>query len=264
LKKHCYDYKESCTLPVCRYWAHPEEKSSSSFFNNLFINLGVTMKSNKQRFLKALVLASAFLGSASVYAADQGNDILAQCQYLPLATNLAMPKKFGTKNTSVCVDIPVTLNKVKVIFNMDTMAVDGKGNANGLKHMFMMGSVMKEEIKKGLIKPEDVSIIGIMHGAALKWATKSAPEQQKKWIEQIFKLKKEGVNIQLEACAAAMNGAGLTKKNLYTYDAEGNPDPAAHGRIYVNQGAFGREVYLQQQGYAYAQEGNQPRLKKSK
>lgn len=222
------------------------------------------MKSNKQRFLKALVLASAFLSSASAFAADKGNDVLDQCQYLPLATNSAMPKKFGAENTSVCVDIPVTLHKAKIFFNMDTMAVDGKGNASGLKHMVMMGSVMKDQIKKGLIKPEDVSIIGIMHGSALKWALKTAPEQQKKWIEQIFKLKKEGVNIQLEACGAAMDGAGVSKKNLYTYDAEGKPDPAAHGRIYVNQGAFGREIYLQQQGYAYAQEGNQPQHEISK
>ena len=145
---------------------------------------------------------------------------------------------------------------------MDTLAVDGKGNANGLKHMMMMGNVMKAQIKKGLIKPENVSIIGIMHGSALKWATKSAPAQQKKLINAIFKLKKAGVNIQLETCAVTMNGAGLTKKDLYTYNAEGKPDPKALGRIYVNQGAFGRELYLQNHGYAYAEEGNDLHSKK--
>lgn len=209
-------------------------------------------------FVGALVfifgICSASVTLASEKPDSNSSGILNQCEYLPLATNLAFPKKFGAKNTSVCVDIPVQLDKAKIVFNMDTPAVDKKGNANGLKHMVMMGFVMKQQIKDGLIKPENVSIIGIVHGSALKWVTKAST--QKKWINAIFKLQGEGVNIHLEACAAAMNGAGLTKKNLYSYTAEGNPDPKAGGRIYVNQGAFGRELYLQNQGYAYAEEGN--------
>ena len=94
-----------------------------------------------------------------------------------------------------------------------------------------------------------------LHGSALPWATKSVPAQQKKLIDAIFKLKQEGVNLQLEVCAAAMNGAGLTKKDLYTYDAEGRPEPKFGSRIYVNQGAFARELYLENQGYAYFEEG---------
>jgi intracellular sulfur oxidation DsrE/DsrF family protein len=203
-------------------------------------------------FIFGLCSASAALASEKLDSNSDG--ILNQCEYLPLATNLAFPKKFGAKNTSICVDIPVKLEKAKIVFNMDTPAVDKKGNANGLKHMVMMGFVMKQQIKHGLIKPENVSIIGIVHGSALKWVTKAST--QKKWINAIFKLQSEGVNIHLEACAAAMNGAGLTKKNLYSYTAKGDPDPKAAGRIYVNQGAFGRELYLQNQGYAYAEEGN--------
>jgi hypothetical protein len=216
-------------------------------------------KSNAKYFFGSLIVLGGLYASTSALAegtaSATGNDILDQCQYLTLATNLTMPKKFGTKNTSVCVDIPVNLEKVKIVFNMDTDSVDGKGNANGLKHMMMLGNVMKDKIQHGLIKPEDVSIIGIMHGSALKWATKAAPKQEKELMNAIFKLKKEGVNIQLETCAVTMNGAGLTKKNLYTYDAEGKPDPKALGRIYVNQGAFGRELYLQNHGYAYVEEG---------
>jgi intracellular sulfur oxidation DsrE/DsrF family protein len=203
-------------------------------------------------FLFSICSANVALASEKLDSNSDG--ILNQCEYLPLATNLAFPKKFGAKNTSVCVDIPVKLEKAKIVFNMDTPAVDKKGNANGLKHMVMMGFVMKQQIKHGLIKPENVSIIGIVHGSALKWVTKAST--QKKWINAIFKLQSEGVNIHLEACAAAMNGAGLTKKNLYSYTAKGDPDPKAAGRIYVNQGAFGRELYLQNQGYAYAEEGN--------
>ena len=209
--------------------------------------------------LGSAILLGMLASSSAAVAADSnnagGNQILDQCQYLPLATNLTFPKKFGVKNTTVCVDIPVHVEKAKMIFNMDTDTVDGKGNSNGLKHMLMMGSVMKDEIAKGLIKPENVDIIGIMHGSALKWLVKPVPPQQKKFIEGIFKLKREGVNIHIEACAAAMNGAHLTKKNLFSYDADGNPDPKAGGRIYVNQGAFARELYLQNHGYAYFEEG---------
>ncbi len=209
--------------------------------------------------LGSAILLGMLASSSAAVAADSNNagenQILDQCQYLPLATNLTFPKKFGVKNTTVCVDIPVHVEKAKMIFNMDTDTVDGKGNSNGLKHMLMMGSVMKDEIAKGLIKPENVDIIGIMHGSALKWLVKPVPPQQKKFIEGIFKLKREGVNIHIEACAAAMNGAHLTKKNLFSYDADGNPDPKAGGRIYVNQGAFARELYLQNHGYAYFEEG---------
>jgi len=203
-------------------------------------------------FIFGICSASVTLASEKLNSNSDG--ILNQCEYLPLATNLAFPKKFGEKNTSICVDIPVQLEKAKIVFNMDTPAVDKKGNANGLKHMVMMGFVMKQQIQRGLIKPENVSIIGIVHGSALKWVSKAST--QKKWINAIFKLQSEGVNIHLEACAAAMNGAGLTKKNLYSYTAKGDPDPTAGGRIYVNQGAFGRELYLQNQGYAYVEEGN--------
>lgn len=218
-------------------------------------------KTNIKHLFVSLILLGGLCASASAIAkakhSAKNNEILDQCEYLPLATNLVNPKKFGAKNTSVCVDIPVKVRTAKIIFNMDTPAVDAKGNANGLKHMMMMGNVMKAQIQKGLIKPENVSIIGIIHGSALKWATKSVPEQQKKLINAIFQLKKEGVNIQLETCAVSMNGAGLTKKDLYTYDADGKPDSKAPGRIYVNQGAFGRELYLQNHGYAYVEEGNE-------
>ncbi len=213
----------------------------------------------RQLVLGTFILLGALAGMNSALAADSHavdkNGVLDHCEYLPLATNLAFPKKFGAKNTSICVDIPAEVHKAKMIFNMDTDTVDGKGNSNGLKHMVMMGAVMKEQIAKGMIKPDEVSIIGIVHGSALKWVTKPVPPQQKKWINMIFKLQREGVNIHLEACAAAMNGAHLTKKNLYTYDANGNPDPKAGGRIYVNQGAFARELYLQNHGYAYFEEG---------
>lgn len=222
------------------------------------------MKKNNAKFISSvLILLFGIYGSTTVLAKGHdaaGGEVLSNCQYLPLATNLVFPKKFGKKNTTECVDIPVKFEKAKIVFNMDTDSVDGKGNANGLKHMVMMGNVMKAKIAHKMIKPEDVSIIGVIHGSAIKWATKAS--DQKKWIDDIFKLKQEGVNIQLEACAVTMNGAGLTKKNLYSYTADGKPDPKAGGRIYLNQGAFGRELYLQNHGYAYAEEGYDYHAKK--
>jgi hypothetical protein len=217
--------------------------------NNASVKLGLTalgLLSGLCAPIPALAEGASLSGSSQ---------ILDQCQYSVLATNLAMPKKFGATNTSVCVDIPVEVHQAKMVFNMDTDTVDGNGNSNGLKHMVMMGNVIKDQIKQGLIKPEDVSIIGILHGSAIKWATKAVPPQQKNFIDQIFQLRRDGLNIQLEACAAAMNGAGLTKKNLFSYDAEGKPDLAAGGRIYVNQGAFARELDLENHGYAYFEEG---------
>lgn len=209
--------------------------------------------------LGSAVLLGAAAGSNAAFAAGSNNkeqnEILDHCQYLPLATNLASPEKYGAKNTTVCVDIPVHVDNAKMVFNMDIDTVDGQGNSTGLKHMVMMGAVMKDAIAKGQIKPGNVDIIGIVHGSAMKWVVKSVPARQKKWIEAIFKLKREGVNIHLEVCGAAMNGAGMTKKDLFSYDADGNPDPKAGGRIYVNQGAFLRELYLQNHGYAYFEEG---------
>lgn len=212
--------------------------------------------------VKAFSATLVFLTCACTYSIAAANEknkvnsdgILNQCEYPQLGTNLVDPKKFGSKNTSVCVDIPVELKQSKIVFNMDTPAADKEGNANGLSHMILMGIVRKQQIKEGLIKPEDVSIIGIIHGAALKWATKETNQQ--KLINEIFKLKSEGINIQLEVCANAVSGAGLTKKDLYSYTADGKPDPKAGGRIYVNQGAFDREIYLQNHGYAYVEEGN--------
>ena len=223
---------------------------------------------------KATVMLIAFIGSQMAYAdTDRNNGVVEPCSYPALATNLAFPGKFGSENTDICVDVPVNLTTVKMFFNLDTATFDGKGNAVGLKHMVMLGSVIKDGIAKGTINPENVSVIGILHGSALPWvikhaaptaestpqqvaAYKSWKQQQVAWISTISKLKAAGVNLQIEACGAAMNGAGYTNSDLITsaVDAAGNNIPVT---IHVNQGAIGREVYLQQKGYAYINESYQ-------
>ena len=121
--------------------------------------------------------------------------------------------------------------------------------------MFMYGTAMKNRIKAGLMDADDVAIIGVLHGAASKWALKAGHPQadptQQHWMDKIFALKKAGVNIQLEICGVNMMGNHWTKADLYSYDEFGNPDPAAPGRIYVNQGAIGRVTDLQQRKFVY-------------
>lgn len=224
--------------------------------------------------LRAAVVLVAFIGSQMAYAdTDRNNGVVDPCSYPKLATNLAFPAKFGSDNTGICVDVPVNLNTVKMFFNLDTATYDGNGNSVGLKHMVMLGSVIKDNIANGTMSPENVSVIGILHGSALGWvikhdaptatstdaekaAYKSWKQQQVAWISTISKLKAAGVNLQIEACGAAMNGAGYTNSDLITSaaDKDGNVIPV---RIYVNQGAIGREVYLQQKGYAYINESYQ-------
>jgi intracellular sulfur oxidation DsrE/DsrF family protein len=101
-----------------------------------------------------------------------------------------------------------------------------------------------------------------MHGTALSWALSDAWWQKqvdddgnqlypngnpyKDWIEKLFALNNAGVNIQLEVCGVTLSGAGLTNADVYS---------SANGKIYVNQGAIGRLIDLQQKGYTYIQEG---------
>ncbi|MGA7965379.1 MAG: hypothetical protein WCB49_05770, partial [Gammaproteobacteria bacterium] len=90
-------------------------------------------KSTLVFLLGSAVVLGAAAGSNVAFAAGSNsveqNKILDHCQYVPLATNLAFPKKFGAKNTTVCVDIPVHVQKAKMVFNMDTDTVDGQGNS---------------------------------------------------------------------------------------------------------------------------------------
>jgi len=222
---------------------------------------------NKSDLFKALFLAGTLLGSSLAYADNDKEQVSIgvppNC-YLPLAVNLApisnLPDAtgtpFGDTNSTVCVDVPVDLTKSKVVFNIDNSVpnggMDAKGNSNGLKHMVMLGGVIKDRIQKGLIDPEDVSIVGVLHGSAIKWA--KLDTDQKFWINQIFALKNAGVNIHLEVCGVTMRSNAWTKANIYSYDASGNPDLSVPGTIYVNQGAIGRIMYLEQQKYVYIHE----------
>jgi len=215
---------------------------------------------NKTNLLKALFLAGALISTSTVFADDDkdaNNGVMIDCStatapYLPTVLNLfPFSNTYGTENNTVCVDVPVNLTKSKVVFSINNnvagVGVDGNGNSNGLKHMVMLGTVIKNRIANGQIDPEEVSIIGILHGSAIGWGTKNT--NQANWINQIFQLKKDGVNIQLEVCGVTMLGAGMNNGMIYT-----DPNLNRNGKIYVNQGAIARIMYLEQRKHVYMHE----------
>jgi intracellular sulfur oxidation DsrE/DsrF family protein len=200
------------------------------------------IKNRKLSLAQSVVLAGVFLGSTAAFAGREHDHVgayLDTCENLPLVNTLIG----GPENTSVCVDAPVALKKAKVVFNMDAPVMDASGNPVGLRHLWMLGTALQARIKAGLLDPEEVSIIGIFHGTSTPWALKNSPMAG--WIEKIFALKNQGVNINLEMCGVTMLGKGLTNANLYSSE---------NGVIHVNQGAIGRMVDLEQNGYAYIQE----------
>ena len=218
------------------------------------------MKKNKKKlFVRAVLLMGVLFASSNTFAA-QG--IIPDCKMLPLANN---PIITGVANTTVCVDIPVSLTENHTVFNLDSLATtDGTaaGAPVGIRHMWMFGKAMQARVAHGLMKPEDIQIIGVIHGSALGWALNDAWWQSqvdedghqlypngnpyKDWIEKLFALNNAGLNVQLEVCGVTLSGKGLTRDNVYSSD---------NGRIFVNQGAIGRLVDLQQKGYKYIQEG---------
>jgi intracellular sulfur oxidation DsrE/DsrF family protein len=203
---------------------------------------------NRIHPFNVLFLSSMMLGSSAVMA-DDTNFIATytdNCDTLPLVNTLIG----GPENTTVCVDAPVALQKAKAVFVLDSPIVSG-GKPVGLRHMFMFGSVLRARIQAGVLDPKDVSIVGVFYGSASGWALKTNPDYAKNFIEKIFDLSNQGVNISLEICGATMLGKGWTNDDLYVSDKGKD-----YGVIHVNQGAIGRIVDLQQHGFAYIQEND--------
>lgn len=203
----------------------------------------------KKLLLSAFVLSTACLASANVLAGDDEHSSVGtytqNCSNLPLVDSMLS----GIPNTNVCVDAPVALTKIKAVFDMSSDALDPKGRHTGLRHMMMLATALKARIHAGLLDPERVSVIGVMHGDGLNLAvdteTKPINPKTKKLIEDIFALKNAGVNINLEVCGVTMHGKGLTNADLYKSD---------NGVIHVNQGAIGRIIDLEQHHYALIKE----------
>lgn len=208
----------------------------------------VVIKNSKNNLIKVSVMAAAILGSGVAFADnDKDHDskmtqYMDNCENMDTVLNVLDPTFVNDK---VCIDMPVNLNRTKAVFNLDAPITDSKG-ATGLRHMFMLGAALKAKIQSGEIDAEHVSVVGIMHGAALGWALKSNDETTKGWIEKIFMLKKAGVDINLEVCGVTMLSKGLSNAALYE---------SPNGMIHINQGAVARILDLERHGFAYYQEG---------
>jgi len=211
----------------------------------------------KSYLAKAAILLAALSGSA--YADCPAGTTLA-----PLASDIAN----GTRNTTICVDVLNKLTSNDFVYNIDTpVTKDGipataGGTPLAFKHMWLMGSANVAFIKKQAAAGNDVSsdfsIIGIIHGSALKWALNDAwweaqvdddgnqlypnGNPNKAWFNKLAALKAKGLDIHLEVCGVTLEGAGLTRDNVYP-------------GILVNQGAFGRMSTLHREGYAIVSEG---------
>jgi len=237
-------------------------------------------KKQKLSLLKAVMVVGVLFGANNAFA----------CSYLPLASDIAK----GTKNTTICVDVPNFLTSNHFVYNIDTpvtadgIPVTSGGTPLAFKHMWLMGSANIAFLKTHghdngdgtvtdplipLASPDpafpagvpQMSIIGIIHGSALKWALSDAWWQaqtdamghqlypngnpNKAWFAKIQGMAAKGLDIKLEVCAVTLEGAGLTSDDVYV-------DPNTGWRIPVNQGAFGRMSHLHQVGgYAIVSEG---------
>jgi len=224
----------------------------------------------KTIFLKSVLLAGLALGSTNVFAADiaVGSTVpgtIDPCQDLYLVNDPNNPAE-DPNDGGVCVDVPVQLKTVKVVFNLDNPLVDtingDKGppfdhNSIGLRHMVMLATAMKHRIEEGTLRPENVSIVGLFHGTSMKmkWAFKGSPEAF--WLNKLFALANPtdgspAVNIQLEACGVTIKG--MQQKGATLANGQPLDERAVYPGILVNQGAIGRLIDLEQHGYVYVQE----------
>jgi intracellular sulfur oxidation DsrE/DsrF family protein len=201
-------------------------------------------KSNKAALTGAALMTSLSLISASAIA-DPGKssgltNYLSECKYMPTVLALMNP---SVKNETVCIDMPVGLDEPKVVFNLDTPLADANGRPTGLRHMHMVGTALLARIKAGKLDARYASVVGVMHGSGLDWAL-NPNDQTRGLIEEIYKLKNAGLDINLEVCGVTMQGKGKTRENLYQ---------SKNGVIHINQGAVARIMDLERHGYAYMQ-----------
>lgn len=219
----------------------------------------------KTIFLKTLLLVALALGSTAAFADDIVPGTITPCKQLPLVNDPNNPNEsangsiVGTDGTydpaGVCVDVPVNLMQVKVVFNLDNVVTTSAGDSVGLRHMWMLGTALQMRMKAGLVNPDNVSIVGLMHGSSMAagWAFKNSP--QEKWIQALFKLANDPdypVHIQLEACGVTIKG--MQQKGAKLNGGMPLDEKAVYPGIKVNQGAIGRLIDLEQHGYVYVQE----------
>jgi len=135
------------------------------------------------------------------------------------------------------VDIPVTIEKANVVFNMDHLAFAGDMPV-GIKYMGLLVQRFKEMKTKG-------RIIGIFHGDAAYMTLNDQSYNSFRNVktgnpykEVIADLINQGV--QIEECAFSMKSHNWGNEDLLP-------------RVKVNTGAVGRLIQLTQEGYVQIQ-----------
>jgi len=191
------------------------------------------------------LIASLLLVPSSLFADEVRSSgmthYLSECKYMPTVLALANPP---VKNNTVCIDMPSRLDDPKVVFNLDASLFDDKGRPIGLRHMQLVGTALLARVKVVKLDAKNASVVGVMHGGGLDWAL-DPNETPKHFIEEIYKLKNAGLDINLEVCGVTMQGKNKRNKDLYQ---------SKNGLIHVNQGAVARIMDLQRHGYTYLQE----------
>lgn len=149
----------------------------------------------------------------------------------------AMAEEAKPAEAKITIDIPVTLKQVKVVFNMDHVALAGDMPI-GMKYMDLLNKKMKKD-------KTPANIIGVFHGPAAYMTLNdqaynadrkvSTGNPYKKLIEELA-----ASGVQIEECAVSMKGNHWTNKDLL---------PA----VKVNSGAVGRIIQLTQEGYVQIQ-----------
>ena len=206
----------------------------------------MNIKNSKKLVLKAAVLTGVIFASNSVFADDKDKvaEYLDTCQMLPLVSEILLEKP----NLDVCVDAPVSLDKIKVVFDVSNNTVDGDGRNAGIRHLMATAVALKYRVDAGLIDADDINVVGVFQGAGISLLHKnSITGMNKKLVSKIFQLKNAGININLEACGVSMHSKDVSNADLFV-------NPNIVGKIHVNQGAVGRIIDLQQNEFALIKE----------
>jgi len=139
----------------------------------------------------------------------------------------------GQPVKEIRIDIPVTLKKANVVFNMDHLAFSGDTPV-GMKYMHLLAKHLKKMGTKG-------KIIGVFHGEAAYMTLDDKAYNAYRKVKtgnpykgMVAALIKQGV--QIEECVVSMRGHHWTNEDLLP-------------GVKVNGGAVARLIELVQDGY---------------
>ena len=142
----------------------------------------------------------------------------------------------GAQHT-IHIDVPISVKKARVVFNMDHLAFGGDMPV-GMKYMGLLAKRIKELNTEG-------DIIGIFHGDAAYLTLNDQAYNAYRQVNTgnpykglVSELLKQGV--QIEECAVSMKAHNWGNEDLLP-------------GVKVNTGAVGRLIDLVQQGYVQIQ-----------